>query len=243
MNTTINGSASCSVLWNPTSDKIGATVAYCLIFVVSLVVNSCIGIIVTKRKLKGNQSTFSSSSETQGRLVGARGNKSGDLFPLVPTNHGSPRIIFLLVPLTYIPFKVAFFCQKLKVGVLGKALCKVIPLLNNLEFVVSVQSLVLIAVGRFGAVVCPLRSPLVSSKRCSLFIVATWIVALASTSLDLFARSLKKDEGERLCVLKWEEAFGESLSPTDYALARYIAFLYTPIIFSILVYFLILIEH
>ena len=188
----------------------------------------------TKRKLKGNQSTFSSSSETQGRLVGARGNKSGDLFPLVPTNHGSPRIIFLLVPLTYIPFKVAFFYQKLKVGVLGKALCK---------FVVSVQSLVLIAVGRFGAVVCPLRSPLVSSKRCSLFIVATWIVALASTSLDLFARSLKKDEGEILCVLKWEEAFGESLSPTDYALARYIAFLYTPIIFSILVYFLILIEH
>ena len=37
----------------------------------------------------------------------------------------------------------------------------------------SIQSLVLIAVDRFGAVVFPLRSPLISSKLCPFFILAT----------------------------------------------------------------------
>ena len=215
MNTTINESASCSVYWNPTADKIGATVAYCLIFVVSLVGNSCIGVIVYKTKTL---------------------RKPINIFIV------NMAMSDLLVPLTYIPFRVAFFYQKLQVGVLGNALCKVIPFLNNVAFVVSVQSLVLIAVGRFGAVWCPLRSPLISSRRCPLFIVATWIVAMAFTSLDLIARSLKKDEGRVICVLKWEEAFGESISPTDYALALHIAFLYTPIILLIFVYSIILIK-
>ena len=47
MNTTVNGS-SCSFLPNSTGEKIGKTFAYCLIFAVSLVGNSFIGIIVCK---------------------------------------------------------------------------------------------------------------------------------------------------------------------------------------------------
>ena len=148
----------------------------------------------------------------------------------------------LLVPLTYIPFEFALLYQKLNLGDFGNALCTIIPALFNVSFVVSVQSLVLIAVGRFGAVVCSFRSPLISSKRCPLFIVATWIVAMASVSPGLFARSLEKEEGEVLCVLKFEDAFGKFISFTDYVLALYIAFLYNPIIFSILVYFIIIIK-
>jgi len=47
MNTTVNGS-SCSFLPNTTARRIGETFAYCLIFVVSLVGNSFVGIIVYK---------------------------------------------------------------------------------------------------------------------------------------------------------------------------------------------------
>ena len=47
MNSTVNGS-SCSFLPNPTARKIGETFAYCLIFVVSLLGNSFIGIVVYK---------------------------------------------------------------------------------------------------------------------------------------------------------------------------------------------------
>ena len=215
MNTTINGSEICYVHWNPITYKIGVTVAYCLVFVVSLVGNSSIGIIVYKTKSL---------------------RKPINIFIV------SMAMSDLLIPLTHIPVEVALLYQKLKFGVLGNALCKLIPALFNVSFVVSVQSLVLIAVGRFGAVVCPLRSPLINSKLCPLLIVATWIVAMASTSLDLFALSLEKYEGEVRCVWKWEEAFGESISFTDYILVRYIAFLYTPTIFLILIYSIILIK-
>ena len=51
---------------------------------------------------------------------------------------------------------------------LGQALCKLVRFLPDISSVVSIQSLVLITVGRFGAVVYPLRSPLrlISSKLC-----------------------------------------------------------------------------
>ena len=48
VNTTINGTQPSSCYWNPTAEKIGKTVAYCLIFFVSLAGNSVIGIIVYK---------------------------------------------------------------------------------------------------------------------------------------------------------------------------------------------------
>ena len=51
MNSTANGSSgswSCFDLLNPTALKIGGTVTYCLIFIVSLVANSLIVMIVYK---------------------------------------------------------------------------------------------------------------------------------------------------------------------------------------------------
>ncbi|XP_068734005.1 RYamide receptor-like [Montipora capricornis] len=215
MNTTMNGSEICSFHWN--TYRIGATVAYCLIFVVSLVGNSCIGIIVYKTKTL---------------------RKPINIFIV------NMAMSDLLVPLSCIPLQVVnlYRYSWLISGVLGNALCKLIPLLFDASYIVSVLSLILIAVGRFGAVVWPLHSPLINLKRCTFFILATWIVAMASTSLDLFAYSLEKYEGDVFCVSQWEEAFGESVSLTDYALAYYIVFVYTPIILLIIIYSIILIK-
>ena len=58
-------------------------------------------------------------------------------------------------------------------GPLGQALCKLVHFITNVSSDVSIQSLVLIAVDRFGVVVFPLCSPLISSKLCPFFIVAT----------------------------------------------------------------------
>ena len=108
------------------------------------------------------------------------------------------------------------------------------------SFIVSIQSLVLISVGRFGAVIFPLRFPLISTKRCPLFILASWIVAIATMSPNLFIYRLEKRNGEVSCVFNWEEAFGEPVSDTDVALAYYIVFVFTPIISLILIYSIIL---
>ena len=172
MNTTINGSARCSVHWHPqTAFKIGSTAAYCLIFVVSLVGNSCISIIVYNTKT----------------LI-----KPINIFIV------NMSMSYLLVPLILISLRVVnlYRYSWLINGVLGNALCKLIPFLFEVSYIVSVLSLILIAVGRFGAVVWPLHSPLISLKRCTFFILAAWIVAMASMSLHLFAYTLEKYEGE-----------------------------------------------
>ncbi|XP_078343015.1 QRFP-like peptide receptor [Oculina patagonica] len=86
-----------------------------------------------------------------------------------------------LFPIFLVPVKTTrlYVDSWLISGHLGQALCKLVPFLQNVSFTVSVQSLVLIAVDRFGAVVFPLRSPLISSKLCPFFILATWIIAMA----------------------------------------------------------------
>ena len=46
----MNGTQPLSCYWNPTAEKIGLAFAYCLIFLVSLVGNTVIGIIVYRTK-------------------------------------------------------------------------------------------------------------------------------------------------------------------------------------------------
>ena len=90
---------------------------------------------------------------------------------------------------------VSYRCQ------LGQALCKLVPIFGNVSVTVSIQNLILIAVDRFGAVVFPLRSPLIRSKLCPFFIFATWIVAVAVNSPDLFTYELVEyPEGNRCFI-------------------------------------------
>ena len=78
----------------------------------------------------------------------------------------------LLLPIFKIPWDIQwlYINSWLIGGSLGQALCKLVGFLPSVSILVSIQSLVLIAVDRFGAVVFPLRSPLISSKLCPFFI-------------------------------------------------------------------------
>ena len=215
MNTTVNGS-SCSSPLNPTAEKIGITIAHSLIFVVSLIGNSCIGIIVYKTQTLRK-----------------------------PINY-----FIVNMAMSDLLFQIFVFPNELTdlyvdswliSGPLGQALCKLIPFLVDASAVVSIQSLVLIAVDRFGAVVFPLRSPLISSKRCPFFILATWIVAMAVVSPRLFTFTLVEFPGKLFCSSQWNEVFGESSSAENYFLASYVVFWYIPymlliILYSIIVY-------
>ena len=93
-------------------------------------------------------------------------------------------------------------------GPLGQALCELVRFLPDVSSVVSIKSLVLITVGRFGAVVYPLRSPLrlISSKLCPFFILVTWIVAMAIYSPYLFSLKLIEYPGRLVYRSHWKEA-------------------------------------
>ena len=132
------------------------------------------------------------------------------------------------------------------VAQLGQALCKLLPCFDSVSFVVSIQNLILIAEDRFGAVVFPLRSPLIRSKLCPSFILATWMSAIVFISPDLLAFELVEyPEGAR-CARRWKKVFGESLSFASFVLAPAVAhnilFTYIPVMLLVILYFIIFIK-
>ena len=220
MNSTANASSSesgnCSTILSSTAFKIGRTVAICLIIVVSLAGNSLIIMLV---------------------------HKTPNLRK--PINYFIANMAFsdLLYPLFSCPLLLArLYTSWIIGGQLGQALCKLIGLFGEASAIVSIQSLILIAVDRFGAVVFPLRSPLIRSKWCPVFILATWIVAVAVSSPYLFAMKLVDYSGKVYCIRRWKEAFGESSSHPHFKLVIYILFAYVPVLLLIIIYSFILIK-
>ena len=158
----------------PTADKIAKTFAYCLILVISLVGNILITMIVYK-------------SQTMWKPIN---------FFIV-----NMAMSDLLFPTFMFPFILAelYVDTWLIGGPVGQALCKLVYFFINISSVVSIQSLVLIAVDRFTAVVFPLSSPLFTSKLCPFLILATWIIAMAFISPYLFAFKLVKYKEKLAC--------------------------------------------
>ena len=184
LNTTLDRTqpSSCN---NPTAEKVGKTVASCLVFLVSLAGNTVIGIIVYRTKTMRKPINF-----------------------LIVNMAMSD----LLLPIFSIPQSIQQIYTNywLISGPLGQALCKLAYFLPYVSGLVSTQSLVLIAVDRFGAVVFPLRPPLISSKLCRFFILTTWIVAMLILSPELVASKLLEYPGGYVCVKRWNEVFGDT---------------------------------
>ena len=222
MNSTANGSIkswSCfDQFVNSTAWKIGGTVTYCLFILVSLAANSLIVMIVYKTpNLRKPINYFIANMA------------SSDL----------------LYPIFLMPWNLSYLHTNsfLIGGQLGQALCELVPFIISVSFVVSIQNLILIAVDRFGAVVFPLRSPLIRSKLCPFFIIATWIVAAAVSSPDLFTYELVEDPEGTRCVANWKtEAFGQSSSFASFSLAYYILFIYIPVLLLVILYSIIVIK-
>ena len=214
VNATINGTQPSSCFSNPTAEKIGQTFAYCLIFLVSLAGNTAIGIIVYKTKTMRKPINFLIVNMAISDL-------------LMP--------IFVCPPETlklYINFWLIG-------GPLGQALCKLTYFSTDVSTAVSIQSLVLIAVDRFGAVVYPLRPPLISSKLCPFFILATWIVAMAIHSPYLLAAKLVKHPGGLVCIFLWNEAFAESTFHQNYFASLVVILCFVPLVLITILYIII----
>ena len=108
----------------------------------------------------------------------------------------------LLFPIFLIPVRLTelHFGLWLIGGTLGQALCKIQAFFASISMLVSIQSLVLITVDRYGAVVVPLRSPLISRKVCRCLIVGTRILAAAVFSPYLFTFNLVEYQEKKWCV-------------------------------------------
>lgn len=215
LNTTVNGTSVCS---NPTAGKIGITFAYGVILLASLAGNTFIGITVYKAKTMRRSINVFIANMAMSDL----------LFPIFLF----PRVITGL-----------YVDSWLIRGPLGQALCKLLFFLPNISSMVSTQSLILIAVDRFSAVVFPLRRRLVSSKLCLFFILATWIVAMAIQSPYLVARKLVEYPEKLVYEIRWREVFGETSFPrSSYAIAQSVVLFYVPFTLMAIMYSIIVLK-
>ena len=120
-------------------------------------------------------------------------------------------------------------------------MCKLVPFFGDVSFAVSIQNLILIAVDRFGAVVFPLRSPLITSKLCPFFILVTWIFATDFNSPEVFTLELVEDPEGTRSVKRCKKVFEESLSFASFLLAHNILFTYIPVLLLVILYLIIFI--
>ena len=207
--------AGCSAHF--TVDKIAKTFAYCVIAVVSLTGNFLIGTIVFKIKSMRRPVNY--------LIVNMA---LSDLFLPI---FAFPRILTEL-----------YTGYWLIDGTFGLALCKLAFFMQDVSTAVSIQSLVLIAVDRYGAVVFPFRPPVVSAKLCPFYIIATWIVAMVINSPYLFARKLGESQGRLACRLKWKEAFGDSSSLESYYVALFLVLAVIPFALMTALYSIIIVK-
>ena len=214
VNTTTNGTEPWDCPSNPLAAKIGKTFAYCLIFLVSLCGNTVIGIIVCKTKTMRKPINF---------------------FIL------NMALSDLLFPIFVIPRGIQMFFTDswLIDGPLGQTFCKLVYFFSDVSLTVSIQSLVLIAVDRFGAVIFPLRSPLISSKMCPFFMLATWVLAMAIYSPYLLGLQLINHSGGLRCLMHWKEVFGESVPFEVYLLSIIVVVLFIPWVLIAILYIII----
>ena len=220
MNSTANRSSEswrCFTQFNSTAWKMGGAVTYCLFVIVALAANSLIVIIVYKTpNLRKPINYFIANMA------------SSDL----------------LFPIFWIPWFLSSLHTNLFLigGQLGQALCKLVSFFSFVSCAVSIQNLILIAVDRFGAVVFPLRSPLVRSKLCPFFINATWVFAIVFNSQYLLTLELVEHPEGAWCVRRWKRVFGESSSFASFLLAYNILFTYIPVLLLVILYSIIFIK-
>ena len=214
MNTIVNGSSSwnCYSLINQVVQKHVPTVASGLILVVSLIGNSLIAIIVFKTPTSKIPINFMIVNMAISDL----------LFPI------------FLFPLNLVNMQADLW---LIGDSLHQTLCKIGLFLLTVSATVSIQSLILITVDRFGAVVKPIRgSPLISRRLCLFFIVVTWIVAIAANLPHFFDfKRVEHPGGMVMCAI-------QKSSASYYLLAYFIAFFYLPFVLLIILYAIILIK-
>ena len=213
---TMNGTQTSSC-FNHEAKRIGISFYYCLIFVLALMGNIFIGIIVYRTRSMRKPINFFIVNMAMSDL---------------------------LIPILCFPSTVTnvYFNYWLLGGPVGQALCKLHVFLADVSLFVSIQSLVLIAVDRFGAVVFPLRSPLISSKHCRLFILTTWIIGVAANIPDAMTYELVEYQEGLVCVHKWNEVFGESLSYRNYMVSMLIIFGYVPMVLIAILYMTVVIK-
>jgi len=119
---------------------------------------------------------------------------------------------------------------------LGNILCKLCYFLPDVSLLVSVESLLLISLDRFVAVVFPFKAKLITSKTRLICILCTWIIAIAVDAPYFYTFRLFPDGSEHFCYYDWGPAFDHDETSNRYLTATFLSIIAVPICILIVVY-------
>ena len=142
----------------------------------------------------------------------------------------------LFTPLTIMPVRIVHIISgsdAWKVDspwTLGVILCKLAYFLPDVSLVVSIESLLLISMDRFVAVVFPLRAKLITAKARFICIGCTWIIAIAVHAPYFYTFRLFSDNNNvTYCRTSWAPAFDHVETRKRFLTTTFITFLLVPI--------------
>ena len=180
LNITVNETQPQNCYSDPRAAKVGKTFVCCIFLLVSLAGNTLIAITIYKTKTMRTTTNYYILNMAMSDL----------LLPIV------------VFPLGLSEMYGGFWFFN---GEQGQAFCKAMMFIKFVSCTVSINNLVLIAVDRFGAVVFPLRPPLIGSKLRRFFILTTWVAAMALSSPTFYG--VKAVGKFQSCEKLWIEIF------------------------------------
>lgn len=103
----------------------------------------------------------------------------------------------LIIPVVILPEFISYVYHDdvwLADGVLGTVLCKLVMIAWKVSILVSLFSMMTIAIDRFHGILFPMKSTLFSRNKCRLIIAATWVVSVAFWAHEFYEAELVTDE-------------------------------------------------
>lgn len=202
-----------------TATRVIRVVVYCVIFMVSALGNSMTIMVV--RRDKNMQKAFHCF-----------------IVNLAATD--------LIITLVYMPRVILMWLKGsgwLVEGTFGLVLCKIVPYLHGVSILVSILTLLTLAVDRFVAIVFPLKQELFTVKSSKFVIGFIWVLALAvrfSYFLSLKV-TFHQSRGEFSCNANMKRTFKHSHAREIYYTSLLIAFYALPFILIIASYSVIVV--
>ena len=146
----------------------------------------------------------------------------------------------LFNPLTIMPIRIVQIISGsgswdvISPWLLGNILCKLSYFLPDVSFIVSIESLLLMSMDRFIAVVFPLKAKLISPRTRLISIGCAWLVAIAVHAPYFYTFRLHRVENKTYCKPDWGPS--ETHIKKRYLMATFITFFIIPVCLLAIMY-------
>lgn len=121
-------------------------------------------------------------------------------------------------------------------GIMGSVLCKLVFFCQDISTAVSIQSLVVISMERYRAIVYPFRPAVITPKRCKFIIPLIWLASVSLHGIYFYAARLESINNTTICDFRWEPQFDNRQTMERYVAVVLVLIVFLPFCFTIFTY-------